>query len=135
LYAGLLASVSLMPVQPGSQLGSTSGRRTFNNLLHIPAYGVLAVVCVGSVGGRIIAPRASGSLGMGWLGAMAFGALMEFGQAFVPGRGCSVTDMALNATGATLGVIGLALVARLLQTNDSLGDQDADAGADVPARR
>jgi len=48
-YSAALAWASLMPVAQGSPLAATAARRAVNNLLHVPAYAVLAtlwVVCL-----------------------------------------------------------------------------------------
>lgn len=46
LVAGsaLIALGSLLPVLPGAALGGSSTKRIINNLLHVPAYAVLAIL-------------------------------------------------------------------------------------------
>lgn len=99
LYCALLAYVSLMPVRAGSALGATPSRRLVNNLLHIPAYALLAGLFALSL------RHADGAMSnrrilAGAAAAVAFGGLMELGQVFVPGRYGGWDDVALNSLGA-----------------------------------
>jgi len=95
-----LALASLTPVAAGSALGATAARRLINNLLHIPAYGLLTWLLnvalsewkSPSVGGWAL-PASCGI-------ALAFGALLELAQCFVPGRSCTLGDFLLNGAGA-----------------------------------
>ena len=50
------------------------------------------------------------------IGALAFGALMEFGQSFVPGRTVSGYDMVANTIGVFIGlVLALSIGPRILR--------------------
>jgi VanZ family protein len=105
-YTGLLAAASLYPVGPDSALAATATRRTINNLLHVPAYSMLAVFWMAAL-------RARGTSGM-WIGAGAafgFGVLMELVQNLVPGRSASAGDFVLNALGVLLGWAAVRLLA------------------------
>jgi len=107
-YALLLGTASLWPVSADSAIAATPARRTFNNLLHFPAYSLLYLLLA-------LALTRSAKVGHtpAWTlaGSVGFGALMEVLQwALVPGRGASWTDMALNTAGAAAGgAIWLAL--------------------------
>ena len=99
LYVCLLAAFSLMPVSSDSALGATSTRRAVNNLLHLPAYAILAVLiyAVARAWNLLALP---GAVLTGAVGAFGFGALMEIAQIYIPGRGATMLDFGLNGTGA-----------------------------------
>lgn len=71
------------------------------NLLHLPAYGLLAAsVVIGLCPWRVSAPwRFVGAV----LLAGVFGLVDEWHQSFVPGRYASATDVSLNIIGALIG--------------------------------
>ena len=99
-YAALLAAVSLLPSGTGLLSGwDTAVSPRLQNLLHVPAYGVLVALIVWALG-RPTLPR----LGLAALACCAFGGLLECAQAVIPGRFGSVTDMLLNLAGAAAGV-------------------------------
>jgi len=97
-YTALLAWASLYPVAPDSALAATATRRTINNLLHVPAYAVLAVAWI-----VVLRVRAGPAAFTGAVAAFGFGVLMELAQALVPGRSASAGDSALNGLGVLLG--------------------------------
>jgi hypothetical protein len=74
---------------------------TVHNILHIPAYAVLAWTLF-----FCLHPHTGARLGPALiiLAAGGYGALMELYQSSVPGRYPSLTDVALNFTGAVLGM-------------------------------
>lgn len=105
-YTGLLAGASLYPVGPDSTLAATATRRAINNLLHVPAYSMLAIFWMAALRGRGMAGT--------WIGAGAafgFGVLMELAQNLVPGRSASAEDLVLNALGVLLGWAAVRLLA------------------------
>jgi len=63
-------------------------------LAHAAEYAILAVLLT-----RALSPAAA------WLGAVAFAVSDEFHQAFVPGRAARPLDVAIDATGALVGLL------------------------------
>ncbi len=106
----LVAFGSLSPVSRHSALAATAFRRTLNNLVHVPAYGLLTLAWtwnLWAVAG--LRPTWAAPLGAG--AAFVFGVAMELGQLSVPNRTASVSDALLNATGAVLALGALVLLA------------------------
>jgi hypothetical protein len=104
-YALALTAASLLP--SGRSAGLLEGwdkdiSPGVQNLLHVPAYAVLVWLVAEAASPRHLAPVA--------LVCAAFGGLLEWAQAAVPGRTGSVADMLLNAVGA---LAGLAVVVML----------------------
>lgn len=98
---------------------------SLQNVLHIPAYAVLAWAWYWALGAWLRVPlaRAIGA----WVFASAYGVFDEWHQSFVPGRYASLTDVTLDVAGALLG-IGLAVwigsKARILGPHTSTGFED-----------
>ena len=112
LYSAALALMSLMPVSRGSALAATATRRAINNLLHVPAYGLLAWLYVAQfrgwlASGRTLRPKAAAA---GCIAAIGFGAIMEWAQRFVPGRKGTAADFMLNVAGVAAALSLLWLV-------------------------
>ena len=108
LYMFLLAAGSLWPVTADSAIAATPTRRMANNLLHVPAYGLLFILLALTLAG---ATRVEHICARALASAVGFGLLMELLQfALVPGRSASGMDMALNAAGAA-GAAGLWMLA------------------------
>ncbi len=108
LYASVLMVVSLLPSGNGAPGGwDRSVSPTLQNVLHVPAYGVLVAL----VTLCLPRPAAAGLGGMVVIAAIcgAFGTAMEFTQAFVPGRMGSVPDVLLNLAGVALGALAVVL--------------------------
>lgn len=107
-FTALLAYASLMPVARESGLGATKARRIVNNLLHVPAYAVLALLWMATLAAWGSSPRSA----LAWSGliAFAFGLLMEAAQDFIPGRGTSLMDAGLNAAGVVAAVASVYLL-------------------------
>jgi len=106
-FALALALVSLSP--PGKEdsvLGAWEAATspTLNNALHVPVYLVLTVLAVGCLS----TPTWGRILGAAVL-CTAYGGALELGQAYIPGRTGSVTDLLLNALGVALGIAGAGL--------------------------
>jgi len=104
-YAGVLVLLSVLPSDPHATGGlwawDRSIRPAVQNVLHVPAYAVLAAMAVAARcrpgGWRGAAAVAAGSA--------AFGALLECVQAFVPGRSGSLGDTTWNLVGAVAGAL------------------------------
>lgn len=72
-----------------------------NNMLHVPAYLLLAWTLFSALNNGRISRAAGIAVGI----AVAYGALLELAQAEVPGRYASLGDAALNTLGATIGAM------------------------------
>jgi len=104
-YSVVLTIVALMPISRDSVLAATATRRIINNLLHVPAYGVLAWLWI--VQFRTWLGESSGFryLVAGCGAAAALGAATELAQGLVPGRKGTMGDLLLNFTG--IGIVAL----------------------------
>jgi len=91
-YATALAVVSVLPSGTGPLAGwDTAISPGLQNLLHVPAYGLLVWLVAKAMGlGR------AWQLALAAVACAAFGGLLECAQAAIPGRFGSVTDMLLN---------------------------------------
>ncbi len=102
-YAILLAIGSLLP--SGSDvLGGWDAAisPTLQNALHAPAYTGLVIL------GSLAWGRPSlGRLALIALACVALGALLEFAQAWIPGRTASLTDGLANTGGAVVGCLAM----------------------------
>jgi len=100
-YTAVLTAVSLVP--SGSSAGPLEGWDTrlnpdLQNVLHVPAFGLMVFLLARAMDrGRLW------QLGLAAVACVAFGALLEWGQAVVPGRFGSLGDVLLNAVGVVLG--------------------------------
>ncbi|MGD2174287.1 MAG: VanZ family protein [Candidatus Brocadiaceae bacterium] len=121
----VLAAASLTPVGRESPLAATPLRRGVSNLLHAPAYCLLALLWSATLyaHGVTQAPRL-GALGAG--AAFAFGVVMEVAQAFIPGRGASGTDLLLNGAGAGTAAL---LVWLLVRRSRRVHSRDGRSGS------
>ena len=70
------------------------------NLLHIPAYGLLALLWIFTLRGHGLSTQRSILLAI--LLSAAYGTIIEIWQILIPGRFGSVTDFLLNLTGILL---------------------------------
>jgi VanZ family protein len=103
----LLTLASLTPgrPQPGDSAFNQLIAQTptlLQKLLHICLYGVLVLLLAWTLDS--IRSRTYRFL-ISWIIAVAFGAVMEWYQSKVPGRFGTVIDVALNAAGATFGLL------------------------------
>ena len=106
-YVLVLAAVSLLPSGAGPLSGwDTAISPDLQNLLHVPAYGVLVWLVSRAMGLRRLRHVALAAIA-----CAAFGGLLECAQAAVPGRFGSVEDTLLNLSGAAAAV-PLVLAAR-----------------------
>jgi hypothetical protein len=106
-FMALLALVSLLPGihRPGDHIFIWLVAETptlIQKILHILLYAMLAILLMWTLEG--MESRTSRLLAA-LVTAVAFGALMEWGQTRVPGRFGSLYDVVLNAGGAALGLL------------------------------
>jgi len=125
-YAGVLAAVSLLP----SGVGTLSGWDTaispgLQNLLHVPAYGLLVWLVA-----RAMDLRRLRHLALAAAACAAFGGLLECAQAAIPGRFGSMEDMLLNLAG-TVAAVPIMLGLRRLGGRKQQGPVQEDAAATV----
>lgn len=103
----LLMAASIVPgrAEPGDSVFVWAVAKTpplLQKALHLSLYGLLALLWVWT----LTAIQSKGlRLGIAFLVAVAFGATLEWYQTRVPGRFGSLLDVALNATGAILGLL------------------------------
>jgi len=100
-YALVLTAVSLLP---SGSTGPLAGWDTaispgLQNLLHVPAYGLLVWLLSWAMGLRRLR-----RLALAAAACAAFGGLLECAQATIPGRFGSLEDTLLNLTGAAAAV-------------------------------
>ncbi len=106
VYAGFLGIVSLAPIAPDSAVAAGAARRAFNNLLHIPAYGVLTFI-VWLALNRLLR-RTIDIFTWPAVIAFAYGGLLEALQKFyIPGRDGNMLDLGLNGTGILLTTVAI----------------------------
>lgn len=75
-----------------------------DKLVHVGLYAVMAALWLWAL--DAVASRRSGRPWLAWLMPVAFGALDELHQSYVPGRSADARDLVADAVGATL-VLGL----------------------------
>ena len=75
-----------------------------SNLLHIPAFGVLAFAWMSS----LLKLDAKRPFMLASVFTIGYGIILEFSQVFIPGRVASVTDVGLGAVGVAV-ALGLFL--------------------------
>jgi len=92
VYMTAITVISIWPTSGGGGIESLG--QLFNNLLHIPAYGLLALLLIKS------APKFKYVYIASFLFAVIFGIFNEYLQSFVPGRTASVSDALLNGIGS-----------------------------------
>ena len=104
-YMALILLTSLIPMD-----GNIQGLRsmvdlkpTLQNLLHIPAYGILTVLGLGLAG--VDETNRLKKITLVLLLVMAFGILNEAVQMLIPGRYAGVMDLGLNTIGALSGLL------------------------------
>ncbi len=97
-YMGLLLFLTIAPAT-GTTMGDAISliHPDMADLLHIPAYGLLAWLLLLSI--RRYEPARIQVVLVVMLAAVGFGAVMELCQTIVPGRTPSFTDCVLNAVG------------------------------------
>ncbi len=110
-WMALLWALSSIPFGPAAEpegLGGTFAwvPPTLQNLLHLPAYGILAWLWF-----TALRPRLSLALTLtvGVVVSAGYGILDEWHQAAVPGRYPSATDAAVNGVAAAIAAVVFAL--------------------------
>ena len=81
-------------------------------VIHPLEFGILAILAYRLLASYRRVSRRYALLGA-FLIAIAYGALDEFHQSFVPGRSATLADLGLDALGALLGLAAILLIARL----------------------
>jgi VanZ family protein len=104
VYMGVIVILSSIPdTGETGDLGATLTPQV-QNLLHIPAYGLLALLWLLTLKTYGVAWRRS--LALAFVLATAYGVVMELSQGWIPGRVPSVLDALFNVLGILL-CIGL----------------------------
>ncbi len=96
-YMVLLFYLSTLPDTSVSQNALTKIPSTLQNLLHAPAFGGLAILWLFSLHFFPLSDRASQQIAV--IVSIAYGAVLEFYQAWVPGRFASLEDFIFNCLG------------------------------------
>jgi VanZ family protein len=118
ILLGYMAVLLLLSAVPGPTGVEDQGNLLalvspgLQNFLHMPAYGVLALLWIAVLRRRGIPPP--WTYGLALLLAAGYGVVLEFVQLWVPGRYPSVTDGLLDIAGILL-FGGLSWLARLLR--------------------
>ena len=99
IYMAAIFSVSADPDPPAPESIS-------DKLMHMAAYGVLAVLVFRAVAGGIPARVTRRAASATMLIAIAYGISDEFHQLFVPGRSADVNDLFADVAGAAIALIG-----------------------------
>lgn len=98
LYMAGLFYLSSQPVLPAASL-------TPDWTQHGIAYGGLALVTLRATTGARWSAVGVRTVAIAWLIAAIYGVSDEFHQAFVPGRAARPLDVAIDATGALVGLL------------------------------
>jgi len=99
IYMAAIFSVSADPDPPAPKSIS-------DKLMHMAAYGGLAVLVFRAVAGGIPARVTRRAAGATMLIAAAYGISDEFHQLFVPGRSADLNDLFADVAGAAIALIG-----------------------------
>lgn len=98
----------------------STARALFHNSMHVVAYGCLAAsVWLAWTRAPITAHQTFRSCGA-WLVASLYGVVDELHQSYVPGRVCSVADLASDAIGAALAVVVLRAISGVAPKSGSV---------------
>ena len=108
LYTILLFAVSSLAIQSGSVLAaSTASRKIIQNLLHIPAYAILAILWMRSFDYKKIALYKA--LIITAFVIFLFSVITEAYQVLIPERDASLGDLGLNIMGCLIGLVGFSI--------------------------
>lgn len=80
-----------------------------DKLAHMAEYALLAGLLLRAANGGLARPARLGVVLFAFVLSSAYGASDEWHQSFVPGRVCSLGDLAADAAGSLLAVAALAL--------------------------
>ncbi len=106
---------------------------TVGNMLHVPAYGLLALLWIFTLRDRGVAKHRS--MCFAFLVASAYGALTELNQVWIPGRFPSAFDVTFNVAGVLIFIWlywwvklrrSFSLVERLLRTKRLSATREGD---------
>jgi len=100
----VLVEMGLLWWTSSQQLDSGGGallRSLLHNSAHVVAYGAMGALALMARRGR--RPARAGDAFVAVAIAMAYGAVDELHQRFVPGRSCSLADLGADTFGAALG--------------------------------
>jgi len=106
LSAPLVVTLSYMCVLfilssiPGGRENGPLVSPTVADVLHVPAYGLLALLLIFTL--RVHGVTDHRSMGVAFLVASAYGAITELNQVWIPGRFPSGFDVMLNVVGSLL---------------------------------
>jgi VanZ family protein len=114
LAISVLSSFHRLPAPPGG---------LSDKHVHALVFGLLAVLWCRAIARGRYGRLSLIHLGLAWVVAVAYGALDEWHQAFVPGRSSDVLDLAADATGALLGVIACGIIGRFVRRRDGVAVQ------------
>ena len=101
-----MALIYALSDRPGLRISEDPGvDEPLRSLAHVLVYAVLAVLLLVALGGPADGGRGRRGAWLAFLLAVAWGALDEVHQAFVPDRSAGLGDWALDAVGAALGLV------------------------------
>lgn len=113
LLMGLIFVLSSVPgrVEEGMFRVLTELDPTWQNLLHIPVFGLLQYLWLR--GFALKGKTGPAYVAWSFILTLGYGTLDELHQYFVPGRYASFLDVLLNGCGAVLGVLGFWLFRKM----------------------
>ncbi len=93
-----------------------------DKLLHALGYGLFGVLAIRAFHGGL-GPLAAGRTFLAFLVTVGYGTFTELNQLFLAGRSASVADVAADAAGFALAVLGVFLVFHLTRRAAAPGDR------------
>jgi len=113
LLMGLIFVLSSVPgrVEEGMFRGLTELDPTWQNLLHLPVFGLVQYLWLR--GFTLNGKAGPAYVALSFFITLGYGALDELHQYFVPGRYASLLDVLLDGCGAVLGVLGFWLLRKI----------------------
>jgi VanZ family protein len=107
-YAAIIFTVSQIPGRELSRIGID----VWDKAIHAAEYLPLGALIMGWLTARRGAPARWREVGIAAGVALAYGALDELHQSFVPGRQPSLLDVAADALGGTVGAVAMLVLSR-----------------------
>ncbi len=89
-----------------------------DKLAHVAEYALLSALVLRAANGGFSRRATLGAVLLAFLLSSAYGASDEWHQSFVPGRVCSLGDLAADAAGSLLAALALAVATRRAATGD-----------------